>query len=520
MRRSVPAKLFVGFLIISMGIVLLISWFAIYLTAESLASRERTALTSVGSTARAAEQAAELLALNPSAESYRELAGSSRRLHEAIDGLPALPRMLFHRQSLDKRYSELREWSLANLSPLPEAWDPGSQPLKERLGPFLTAMHRLGQLLDGYAMEADAFRNWIFLLFALLIAVVGAGLVLILCAYGFFIFPDLSRDFQVLMSFSRGILAGTVQGEPSLSREREDEIGELFEQLLRNHQLKRSLDQVRSVVFELSNRLKEVEALAGQAYGSVSKQAELLENSGVGFSDISAAIRAAAENARFHRQGAEDSSSEARTVSQGMEEAGVQMRELSEKIDRVEEITTFIQDIADQTDLLALNAAIEAARAGEFGQGFKVVALEVQKLADRSGNAATEAGELVQSIQEAMNLLARRYGEVQTVMGSILRDIGRIADSTGQVVSNTDKAAGAISRTSQALESVTNLTIEGLNNASGALKAYQDLRASSDRLQGLIAGLQEYWKPIAYKGLQVSLQEAKPLDAPRPAAGA
>jgi methyl-accepting chemotaxis protein len=105
-------------------------------------------------------------------------------------------------------------------------------------------------------------------------------------------------------------------------------------------------------------------------------------------------------------------------------------------------------------------------------------------------------------------------------MGSILRDIGRIADSTGQVVSNTDKAAGAIGRTSQALESVTNLTIEGLNHASGALKACQDLRSSSDQLQGLITGLQEYWKPIAYKGLQVSLQEARPLEAPRPGTGA
>ena len=192
------------------------------------------------------------------------------------------------------------------------------------------------------------------------------------------------------------------------------------------------------------------------------------------------------------------------------------MRELTEKINRVEEITTFIQDIADQTDLLALNAAIEAARAGESGQGFRVVALEVQKLADRSGSAATEAGELVQSIQEAIRLLARRYGEVQTVTESIQRGIARITETTDQVVSNADKAAGAIDRTGQALDTITSLTIEGLNNASGALKAYQDLRASVDQFQGLISGLQEYWKPIAYKGLQASLQEAKPLDVPEP----
>jgi methyl-accepting chemotaxis protein len=119
---------------------------------------------------------------------------------------------------------------------------------------------------------------------------------------------------------------------------------------------------------------------------------------------------------------------------------------------------------------------------------------------------------LVRSIQEAVRLLTRHYGEAQTVMGSIQRGIGRIGEAGDRVVLNADKAAGAISQTGQTLDSITNLTIEGLNNAAGVLKACQDMRESADQLQGLISGAQEYWKPVAYKGLQASLQEAKPLE--------
>lgn len=75
-------------------------------------------------------------------------------------------------------------------------------------------------------------------------------------------------------------------------------------------------------------------------------------------------------------------------------------------MENIQKFLSAIDSIAEQTNLIALNASIESARAGEAGRSFAVVAEEIRKLAEASGEAVGDInqimGEMQTNTQEAV----------------------------------------------------------------------------------------------------------------------
>ena len=75
------------------------------------------------------------------------------------------------------------------------------------------------------------------------------------------------------------------------------------------------------------------------------------------------------------------------------------IKRLGERSQEITGIVNIINNIAERTHVLSLNAGMQAASAGEAGKGFMVVANEVQRLAESSGEATEKIAVLVKNIQ-------------------------------------------------------------------------------------------------------------------------
>ena len=283
-------------------------------------------------------------------------------------------------------------------------------------------------------------------------------------------------------------------------------------------ELRTLVAQVQSTVGRVTETTQQVEQTSTELLAASTEQLREIRETGESVLQMAGRINAVsgqaqttAQVARQSLQAAEIGLTAVQNSIGGMNAIRDQIQETSKRIKRlgessqeIGEITELISDITEQTNVLALNAAIQAASAGEAGRGFSVVAEEVQRLAERSGDATRQIAAIVRTIQtdtqDAVGAMERSTqgvvegARLSDAAGTALGDIDRVTRELSALIERISKeaqreaeSANVVAENIQHIFAVTEQTSEGTRSTAQMVRELsrtaEELKASVSRFK-------------------------------------
>ncbi|CAH1044748.1 methyl-accepting chemotaxis protein [Halomonas sp. TD01] len=203
----------------------------------------------------------------------------------------------------------------------------------------------------------------------------------------------------------------------------------------------------------MAQRLTKQETMASDASSSMSAINTAIMQVSASASQVASLAESARQASHHNHDELADIIRDMSDVSERSDQALEMLSALNDKIERVRNVTSMIEGIAEQTHLLSLNASIEAARAGEHGRGFAVVAGEVRNLALKTSTATQSVDELVKDMHQSGQSVVGTMGALMNRIRERSQGMQQVGSSLATITGQFDQVEQEITSVAEAMES-------------------------------------------------------------------
>jgi len=273
---------------------------------------------------------------------------------------------------------------------------------------------------------------------------------------------------------------------------------------------------INSATDQVAKATQDTQAISNRLYEASQRQNREIQQASASVLQMAQSInevsQSAGQSARVAQQSLAAAEKGAQSVQNqiaGMHEIRAQIQDTSKRIKRLGEssleigdIVELIADITEQTNILALNAAIQAASAGEAGRGFTVVAEEVQRLAERSGEATKQIDAIVKTIQadtqdavaamEKSTVGVVEGTKLSDTAGSALDEIRRVSRELAELIeaisTQTQKQSASVSDVTRGMQGILQITEETTEGTKQTNVSIGQLTKLAAELRSSVAG--------------------------------